>query len=233
MLIDCGESSESDEVISYLQNHNVSKLDYVIGTHPHSDHMGGMSAIVDNFEISDFYMPYLPDDDIPTTKYFERLLVSLENKNLEIKNPSVNDKLKLGSADILVVAPNSKEYSNTNNYSIGIILTHGENSFIFTGDAEKLAEEEMVENSLLKDIDVYKAGHHGSSTSSSEKFLDVIKPEYAVIMCGEGNSYNHPNDDAVERIEKYVPEENIFRTDLNGSIVAESDGKNISFKTEK
>ena len=84
MLIDCGESSESDEVISYLQNHNVSKLDYVIGTHPHSDHMGGMSAIVDNFEISDFYMPYLPDDDIPTTKYFERLLVSLENKNLEI-----------------------------------------------------------------------------------------------------------------------------------------------------
>ena len=233
MLIDCGESSESDEVISYLQNHNVSKLDYVIGTHPHSDHMGGMSAIVDNFEISDFYMPYLPDDDIPTTKYFEKLLVSLENKNLEIKNPSVNDKLKLGSADILVVAPNSKEYSNTNNYSIGIILTHGENSFIFTGDAEKLAEEEMVESSLLKDIDVYKAGHHGSSTSSSEKFLDVIKPEYAVIMCGEGNSYNHPNDDAVERIEKYVPEENIFRTDLNGSIVAESDGKNISFTTEK
>ena len=233
MLIDCGESSESDEVISYLQNHNVSKLDYVIGTHPHSDHMGGMSAIVDNFEISDFYMPYLPDDDIPTTKYFERLLVSLENKNLEIKNPSVNDKLKLGSADILVVAPNSKEYSNTNNYSIGIILTHGENSFIFTGDAEKLAEEEMVESSLLKDIDVYKAGHHGSSTSSSEKFLDEIKAEYAVIMCGEGNSYNHPNDDAVERIEKYVPEENIFRTDLNGSIVAESDGKNISFKTEK
>ena len=160
-------------------------------------------------------------------------LVNVENKNLEIKNPSVNDKLKLGSADILVVAPNSKEYSNTNNYSIGIILTHGENSFIFTGDAEKLAEEEMVESSLLKDIDVYKAGHHGSSTSSSEKFLDVIKPEYAVIMCGEGNSYNHPDDDAVERIEKYVPEENIFRTDLNGSIVAESDGKNISFKTEK
>ena len=91
----------------------------------------------------------------------------------------------------------------------------------------------MVKSSLLKDIDVYKAGHHGSSTSSSEKFLDVIKPEYAVIMCGEGNSYNHPDDDAVERIEKYVPEENIFRTDLNGSIVAESDGKNISFKTEK
>lgn len=233
MLIDCGESSQSDEVTAYLQAHNISKIDYLVGTHPHSDHMGGMSTIVDNFEVSDFYMPYLPDDDIPTTKYFEKLLLSLENKNIEIKNPAVGDKIQIGSAEALVIAPNNKEYSNTNNYSIGIILTHGENSFIFTGDAEASAEEEMINNGLLKDIDVYKAGHHGSSTSSSEQFLDVIRPEYAVIMCGEGNSYNHPNDDAMERIKKYVPEENIFRTDLNGSIVAESDGKAINFRTER
>ena len=159
--------------------------------------------------------------------------LSLKNKNIEIKNPAVGDKIQIGSAEALVIAPNNKEYSNTNNYSIGIILTHGENSFIFTGDAEASAEEEMINNGLLKDIDVYKAGHHGSSTSSSEEFLDVIKPEYAVIMCGEGNSYNHPNDDAMERIKKYVPEENIFRTDLNGSIVAESDGKAINFRTER
>lgn len=233
MLIDCGESSESDEVTAYLQEHNISKIDYLVGTHPHSDHMGGMSTIVDNFEISDFYMPYLPDYDIPATKYFEKLLVSLDNKNIKIKNPEVGEKIQLGSAEILFIAPNSEDYSNANNYSIGIILTHGENSFIFTGDAEKLPEEEMINNGLLKDIDVYKAGHHGSSTSSSEEFLEVIKPEYAVIMCGEGNSYNHPNDDAMERIKKYVPEENIFRTDFVGSIVAKSDGNNITFKTER
>jgi len=233
MLIDCGESSESDEVTAYLQNQNISKIDYLVGTHPHSDHMGGMSAVVDNFEIGNFYMPYLPDDDIPTTKYFEKLLLSLENKNLKIKNLNVGDKIQLGSAEILVVAPNHAEYSNTNNYSIGIILEHGDNGFIFTGDAEKLAEEEMIDNGLLRDIDVYKAGHHGSSTSSSEKFLDVIKPEYAVIMCGEGNSYGHPDDDAVERISKYVPAENIFRTDLKGSIVAKSDGKTINFTSER
>ncbi len=233
MLIDCGESSESDEVTAYLQNQNISKIDYLVGTHPHSDHMGGMSTVVDNFEISNFYMPYLPDDDIPTTKYFEKLLLSLENKNLKVKNLNVGDKIQLGSAEILVVAPNHAEYGNTNNYSIGIILEHGDNSFIFTGDAEKLAEEEMIANGLLRDIDVYKAGHHGSSTSSSEEFLDAIKPEYAVIMCGEGNSYGHPNDDAVERISKYVPAENIFRTDLKGSIVAKSNGKTINFTSER
>jgi len=233
MLIDCGESSESDEVMAYLQSQNISHLDYVVGTHPHSDHMGGMSSIVDNFEIDNFLMPYIPDDDMPTTKYFEKLLVSLDNKNMDIKNPESGDKISLGYAEFIVVAPNQKEYSNTNNYSIGLIMTHGDNSFIFTGDAESSAEEEMINNGLLKDIDVYKAGHHGSSTSSSEEFLDVIKPEYAVIMCGEGNSYGHPNDDAVERISKYVPDENILRTDLKGSIVAESDGKTINFTSER
>lgn len=233
MLIDCGESSKSDEVLAYLQSQNISHLDYLVGTHPHSDHMGGMSTVVDNLEIDNFYMPYLPDDDIPTTKYFEKLLLSLENKNMEIKNPEAGDKIRLGSAELTVISPNQKEYSNTNNYSIGFILTHGDNSFIFTGDAEASAEEEMINNGLLRDIDVYKAGHHGSSTSSSEAFLDVIKPEYAVIMCGEGNSYGHPNDDAVERIKKYVTEENILRTDFKGSIVAKSDGKTIDFTSER
>lgn len=233
MLIDCGESSEADEVTAYLQEHNISRINYLVGTHPHSDHMGGMSAIVDNFEIDNFYMPYLSDDKMPTTKYFEKLLMSLDAKGLEITNPEVGNKIILGDAEILVVAPNDKKYSNTNNYSIGLILTHGDNSFIFTGDAETLAEKEMINNGLLKDIDVYKAGHHGSSTSSSEEFLDVIKPEYAVIMCGTGNSYGHPNDDALERIGKYVSPKNLYRTDLYGSIVAKSNGSSITFTTER
>lgn len=235
MLIDCGESSESDIVISYLQEQNVSKIDYLVGTHPHSDHMGGMSVIVDTFEIGTFIMPYLPDDDIPTTKYFERLLVSLDENGVEITNAEVGEKINLGDSVADIIAPVSSEYSNTNNYSIGIILEHGENSFIFTGDAEDDAEEEMINNyaSNLRDIDVYKAGHHGSSTSSSDEFMAVIQPEYAVIMCGEGNSYGHPNDDAMERISEYVADENIYRTDLYGTVVAESDGSTINFTTEK
>ena len=235
MLIDCGESSESDVVISYLQEQNVSKIDYLVGTHPHSDHMGGMSVIVDTFEIGTFIMPYLPDDDIPTTKYFERLLVSLDENGVEITNAEVGEKINLGDSVADIIAPVSSEYSNTNNYSIGIILEHGENSFIFTGDAEDDAEEEMINNyaSNLRDIDVYKAGHHGSSTSSSDEFMAVIQPEYAVIMCGEGNSYGHPNDDAMERISEYVADENIYRTDLYGTVVAESDGSTINFTTEQ
>lgn len=233
MLIDCGESSKADDVTKYLQDHSVTRIDYLVGTHPHSDHMGGMSTIIDNFEIGSFYMPYLPDDDIPTTKYFEKLLVSLDNKGLEINNPNVGDEITIGDAKALVIAPNQQEYGNANNYSVGFILTHGDNSFIFTGDAETSAEQEMIGNNLLRDIDVYKASHHGSSTSSSEEFLDVIKPEYAVIMCGEGNSYGHPNDDAMERIKKYVSDDNILRTDLNGTIVAKSDGSTISFTSER
>ena len=231
MLIDCGESGETDRVISYLENMGVSKIDYVVGTHPHSDHMGGMSKIVEYFDIGEMIIPNIDDSDTPTTKYFEKFLTACAEKGLSITTAKLGRKIELGDAELEIIAPNSDDYSNVNNYSVGFIMHHGENSFIFTGDAEKLAEDEMLEKGLLEDIDVYKAGHHGSDTSSSEDFLNVIKPDYAVISCGEGNSYGHPNDITIENLSKFT--DNIYRTDLCGTIVFESDGRELTVKTER
>lgn len=231
MLIDCGESGDTDRVISYLDNMGVSKINYVVGTHPHSDHMGGMSKIVEHFEIGEMIIPHIDDSDTPTTKYFERFLNACAEKNLSLTEAELGRKITLGDAELKIIAPNSLDYSNINNYSIGLIMHHGENSFIFTGDAEKLAEEEMIEKNLLEDIDVYKVGHHGSDTSSSMDFLNVIKPDYAVISCGEGNSYGHPNDITIENLSKFT--DKIYRTDLMGTIVFTSDGKSLDVKTER
>lgn len=231
MLIDCGEASESDKVIDYLKNSGVTKLDYVIGTHPHSDHMGGMGDVISSFDVGEVIMPYLPDKDIPTTRYFEKFMDALEAKNLTVTDAEVGRVIYMGDARAEIIAPVSSSYGNTNNYSVGIILTHGTNRFMFSGDAEKLAEEEMLESGKLKNVTVYKAGHHGSDTSSSENFIKALSPKYAVIMCGEGNSYGHPNKSTLETLEKYT--EKIYRTDENGTIVCKSDGNKVTFSTER
>lgn len=231
MLIDCGEASASDKVISYLNDRGVEKLDYVVATHPHSDHMGGMSTIIDTYTIGEMIMPHLDDRDIPTTRYFEKFLDSCSNKGLYITEAQTGRKIRLGDAEAEIIAPVGSGYNNANNYSVGIMLSHGKNDFLFTGDAEVLAEKEMIESGRLEHVRVYKAGHHGSSTSSSEEFLEIISPDYAVIMCGEGNSYGHPHDEVVERLEEYVKQ--IYRTDLNGTIVFESDGINLRIRTER
>ncbi len=231
MLIDCGEASESDKVISYLNKQGVSRLDYVVATHPHSDHMGGMSEIILNYEIGEVIMPYLDDSDIPATRYFEKFLDACSAKGLYITDAQAGRKITIGEASAEIIAPLGSGYANLNNYSIGIILRHGNNDFLFTGDAETLAEEEMIRSGKLEHVKVYKAGHHGSSTSSSEDFMRIISPDYAVIMCGAGNSYGHPHDEVVERLSVYVKQ--IFRTDLDGSIVFESDGLNLQVRTER
>ncbi|MDE5854794.1 MAG: MBL fold metallo-hydrolase [Ruminococcus sp.] len=226
LLIDCGEIGKGDTVKAYLDSEGISQLDYVIGTHPHSDHMGCMDKIVEYYEIGELIMPHLDDSDIPTTKYFERFIDATENKGLEITEAELGRIFNIGDAQCEIIAPCSDDYSNANNYSVGIIMHHGENSFIFTGDAEKSAEKEMIDSGKLIDIDVYKAGHHGSDTSSSEEFLEIIKPDIAVISCGEGNSYGHPCDITLENLSKYT--DKVYRTDLSGTIVITSDGSELS-----
>lgn len=231
LLIDCGEIGKEGIVKAYLDKIGVTQLDYVIGTHPHSDHMGCMDKIVETYDIGEFIIPHLDDGDIPTTKYFERFMNAMENKGLEITEAETGRVFNIGDAECEIIAPCSDDYSNTNNYSVGIIMRHGKNSFIFTGDAEKLAEKEMIDSGKLTDIDVYKAGHHGSDTSSSEEFLEIIKPDIAVISCGEGNSYGHPCDITLENLSKYT--DKVYRTDLSGSIVITSDGKELTVTEEK
>lgn len=231
MLIDCGEASKSDTVVAYLNNLGVERIDYVVATHPHSDHMGGMSDIIRTYDIGEVIMPHLDDSDIPTTRYFENFLEACSEKGLYITEAQLGRTISLGDAEAEIIAPNSEKYSGANNYSVGIILTHGNNNFLFTGDAEKLAENEMLESGSLEHVRVYKVGHHGSDTSSTEDFLEAISPDYAVIMCGAGNSYGHPNDDVVDRLSEYTKQ--IYRTDLNGSVVFESDGIDLQIRTER
>lgn len=230
MLIDCGEIGKDDEVKAYLDKLGITQIDYVIATHPHSDHMGCMDKIVEYYDIGEIILPHLDDGDIPTTKYFERFLTAVENKGMTITEAEADRIIKINVAECKIIAPCSEDYSNANNYSVGIIMTNGSNSFIFTGDAEKLAEKEMIESGRLQDIDVYKVGHHGSDTSSSEEFLEVIKPDIAVISCGEGNSYGHPCDITIENLSKYT--DKIYITDLSGSIVITSDGNELTVTEE-
>lgn len=231
MLIDCGEADESARAVAYLQDMGIRQLDYVVGTHPHSDHMGGMDRIIEEFGIGEFIIPHLDDEDIPTTSYFLRFLDAAESHGVKLTEAVTGSEFTVGDAHCEIVAPNSKKYEDINNYSVGIVLRHGSESFIFTGDAEGVAEQEMLGGGRLGKMNVYKVGHHGSSSSSTAAFLNVIRPDTAVISCGAGNAYGHPTDSVIRRLSAYT--DNIYRTDLCGSIVITSDGSSLNVTAER
>lgn len=222
MLIDGGKKSQSETVLNYLNEQGVKDIKYVVGTHPHEDHIGGLVAVLDNFEVENIMLPNV----ISNTRIFEDLLDVIDKNGLKIKKPNPLDTFNIGKSKVTILGPNSEKYSLTNDYSIVLKLENGKNSFIFTGDAEKKAEMEVVEahKSILK-VDVLKTGHHGSKTSTNGGFLDAVSPKYAIISVAEDNIYDHPDSEVLKRLEER--EVKIFRTDLDGNIVVKSDGKNI------
>ena len=224
MLIDAGDNQYEQTVVNYLKQNNVSKLDYVIGTHPHADHIGGLDAVINAFDVEKIIMPSI----IRTTKTFEDVIVAIKNKGLKITTPNAGDTYTLGNAKFTIVAPNSSSYDNLNNYSVVLNLKHGSNSFLFTGDAEDVSENEILNKNYDIKADVLKVGHHGSNTSTSAEFLKAVNPKYAVIQVEKDNKYGHPHAEVIERLQQYNIE--IYRNDLNGTIIANSDGKNIRFE---
>lgn len=222
MLIDAGNNEDGKKLVSYFQSLGIESFQYVIGTHAHEDHIGGMDDIIDNFDIDTFYMP----DAITTTATFESVLDSLEAKNIAFQTPSIDSIFKLGNAtiDVLYVGTDDSDLNNT---SIVLKLTYGNTSILFMGDAEKEVET-IIEK---KDIsaDVLKVGHHGSNTSSSKTFLEKVNPSYAIISVGTGNSYGHPSNTTIQNLENQNIQ--IYRTDENGTIIMTSDGTNITFQT--
>ncbi len=224
MLIDAGDNQYEQTVVNYLKQNNVSKLDYVIGTHPHADHIGGLDAVINAFDVEKIIMPGI----IHTTKTFEDVIVAIKNKGLKITTPNAGDTYTLGNAKFTIVAPNSSSYDNLNNYSVVLNLKHGSNSFLFTGDAEDVSENEILNKNYDIKADVLKVGHHGSNTSTSAEFLKAVNPKYAVIQVEKDNKYGHPHAEVIERLQQYNIE--IYRNDLNGTIIANSDGKNIRFE---
>ena len=219
MLIDAGESEYADSIVTYIYGQGYDTLDYVVATHPHADHIGGMADILNTFNIKDFYATSFTT----TTQTYERMLDAVENSDADVHEVMAGSVI-LDEPELLVevVAPKTLG-DDSNNSSVVIKLTYGENKFLFTGDAEKSEEDDIWTN--IK-CDVLKVGHHGSATSSSANFLKKVDPTYAVISCGMGNKYGHPTDEVLERLNSRNIE--VFRTDLQGTIVFTSDGKNIS-----
>lgn len=223
MLIDAGNNDDSTIVKNYITNQDVSVLDYVIGTHPHEDHIGGLDYVINSFQIGKIYMPEV----VATTKTFEDVITAINNKGMSISKPNVGETFKLGDATCTILGPLDTDASELNTYSIVLKVDYNNNSFLFTGDAEAVNESAMINSGRDLNVDVLKVGHHGSTSSTTQAFLNATSPSFAIICVGAGNSYGHPAASVVTRLENNGAK--IFRTDVNGTIVATSDGTSISF----
>lgn len=224
MLIDAGNNEDGPKLVNYFNEQDIKEFDYVVGTHAHEDHIGGMDDIIKNFKIDNFYMP----DAITTTKTFEDVLDALEETNVIFQTPKVNQTFNLQDTTITTLSVTADE-KNLNDTSIVLKVKHGTNTFLFMGDASTKIEK----NLLNKDIksDVLKVGHHGSRYSTSLEFLKKVSPEYAVISVGENNTYKHPHEEILKRLEEQNIQ--IYRTDKQGTILAKSNGSIITFSTIK
>ena len=229
ILVDAGDIDTSNKVLEYLKKRDVKKLDLVVVSHPHKDHIGGMRDIINEIQIERFMMPEVPDDIIPTGKTYESMLLALDKNNIKVDKPICGDSFKIGDMELNILSP-SKQYDKLNNNSIVIKLKYGSKSFLLTGDAEKEAENDIIKSGYDLKSDVLKVGHHGSKTSSTQNFLNAVSPKYAAISVGENNK-NLPRYSVVSRIEQSNIK--IFRTDINGDIVFVTDGNNIDVKVEK
>ncbi len=222
MLIDAGDNSKGTAVQNYLKKQNVKKLDYLILTHTDADHIGGADVIISKFDVDTLFI----GDFKKENKTYEELMNAINYKGLQYSTPAVGNEYTLGNAVFTILAPNTV-YNDPNNSSIAILLRNGDNRFLFTGDCEEEAETDILANGMEIDCDVYKVGHHGSKTASCQEFLKAITPTYAIISCAQGNSYRHPHAETLNNLRSMGVK--VFRTDEQGSIVAYSNGIEITW----
>ena len=226
MLIDAGTNNMGNTVVQNLKDLGITKIDYLVGTHPHEDHIGGMDDVINNFEIGTIYMPKVQTN----TKTFEDVLDAISNKGLTITTPEVGYVFEVGNTkcEVMCVGTGTtEENSNLNLSSIVIRMVYGQESFLFMGDAEEKNESSRQ----WPQTTVLKVGHHGSDTSSSESFLNQVKPEISVISVGINNTYGHPKKTTLDKLNAL--ETSIYRTDQNGTITITCDGTNCVVTTEK
>lgn len=220
MLIDAGEESESATVAGYIKDKGYTKIDYVIATHPHSDHIGGLPGIISSFEIGEVWAPKVQHD----TQTFESFLDSVSNKGLSINTATAGKTIyDANGCKIEILSPSENaSFDDLNDWSVILKVTFGEKTFLFTGDAGT----NVISSSNPGDIDVLKVGHHGSDTSTTSGLISSLSPSYAVISCGAGNSYGHPDQSTLDALNGVE----LYRTDTDGTIVATCDGNSISWE---
>ena len=225
ILIDAGTKQSEAAIRRCIDDLGITAFAYAIFTHPHADHIGSAAALVEAYPIDSVVMP----NAVSTSKTFEKLVAAIEEKDCRVIEGKAGKHLTLGTLTIDLLAP-CKAYDDLNNMSVVVLLTYGNGTFLFTGDAETLSETDMLENGVPP-CDVLKVGHHGSSTSSSEAFIEAVSPQIAVISVGDGNSYGHPHASILDRLEAHDVQ--IYRTDLCGTIMITCDGTQFGIETEK
>lgn len=224
MLIDAGNNNQGTRIQNYLNKQGVKKLEYAIGTHPDADHIGGLDVILYKFDCETVMMPDVSKD----TAAYRDVLDTMKQRRYKNTVPEPGDSFKLGSAVCTVLAP-SESYEDVNDNSIVLLMEHGENSFLFMGDAGTEEEADILHSGANVEADVLKVGHHGSRYSSSKEFLEAVSPDYAVISCGEDNSYGHPHAETLNNLRAMGVK--VFRSDEQGTIVAVSDGSRITWNS--
>ncbi len=227
ILIDASEDEYGETVVDYLENNNVERLDYLIATHPHSDHIGGLPDVLSAFGVDNVIMPKISKDKTPTTSVYLKLLKAVKASGAKVIAAKVGNTYTLGGLTMTVLSPKG-QYDDLNDMSVVVSVSFGETKFLFTGDASKKAEKDILKGAYASylDSDVLKVGHHGSRYSNSKQFLKAVSPEISVISCGKGNDYGHPHAEVVKALKKVGT--TIYRTDKLGTVVIESDGTSVS-----
>lgn len=226
MLIDGGNEDDAQTILSYLRQMGVERLDIVIGTHPHEDHVGSLDEVIKAFAVEAVYLPDVSAD----TRTYRQVLEAAADKGLEIQHLQAGDVLDFQGLPVEIFGPVEDYGNNLNNWSVVLRISVGEVAFLFTGDAEQKAEYDILEAGYDISSDVLKVGHHGSNTSNAEEFLSAADADYAVISAGGSNMYGHPTAEILERLEDFDAE--LYRTDEQGTIVCKTDGRTVSFHAQ-
>jgi len=224
ILIDAGTFQSGSKIYRYLENLKINHLDYFIGTHPHEDHLGGAASVLSSIDVGTVFI----NGESSSALFYEKFIDTLIKRDIKTEIPDTDCIYEAGPFRIKFLSPR-KDFGNTNDNSLVFTVEFGEIKALFTGDAERSVEAELIKNKRLIDADILKVGHHGSRYASSASFLNAVSPSVSVIQCGKDNSYGHPHDEAIKRLGEISP--TVLRTDIEGTIILKTDGKTITNAT--